>query len=251
MGLERDLETLIEFLTHPVPPPWVRHLDEKLDRIEILLKRGFEETGEQIMGLVTIDQDALNALGASVETAVGTINASVGDLTSAVGVLSGYITQLLANQAQPIPAADETAIAQALTDVSAAAASLSTATSGITALEPVSVTPVSPTPVSPTPVSPTPVSPTPVSPTPVSPTPVSPTPVSPTPVSPTPVSPAPVPPLPTPLDANALPVQAGTLDPSTQVVEVPQGVVPVVVPDGAILTLAGSLPADAWVAVVA
>jgi len=143
---------------------------------------------------------------------------------------------LLANQAQPIPAADETAIAQALTDVNTAASNLSTATSGITALEPVPVTPVSPTPVSPTPVSPTPVSPTPVSPTPVSPTPVSPTPVL---------------PVPTPLDANALPVQAGTLDPSTQVVEVPQGVVPVVVPDGAVLILAGSLPAEAWVTIVA
>lgn len=52
---------------------------------------------------------------------------------------------------------------------------------------------------------------------------------------------------PQPVDVNAAPVPAGSLDPGTAVVEVPGDVTPVVVPDGAQATTAGSLPDDAVV----
>lgn len=273
MGLEEDFRELRDLLLgHTEPPHWVHQLHEKLDRIETLVKRGFEETQEKIMGLVTLDEDTFLTFITDVQTqataltaAAGAMTDAAGTISTAAGVLGGYIQQLLANQAVPIPAGDlaamqaaQSALDSGVSTLTNASGAVATAGAAVTALEPVtpvSPTPVSPTPVSPTPVSPTPVSPTPVSPTPVSPTPVSPTPVSPTPVSPTPVSPTPVSPAPAgppvPVDATQLPVQAGTLDPSTNVVEVPQGVVPVVVSVGAVATTAGALPPDAWVTPVA
>lgn len=232
MSLEEDFRVLHDILTgRSEPPHWVHELHEKLDRIEGLIHRGFDKTGEQIMALVTIDQADLDNFAATVETQVTALTSAATDIGNAATVLGGYITQLLANQAVPIPAGDASAINQAVADLTTASTALSTASGALTALEP--VTPVSPPPV--TPVSPPPV------------TPVSPTPVSPTPVSPTPVSPPPVAPVPVPVDPNAAPVQAGTLDPSTNVVEVPQGVVPVVVAVGATVIAAGLLPADSWV----
>jgi hypothetical protein len=144
MGLERDLETLIEFLTHPVPPPWVRHLDEKLNRLEALQRWSLHKIGEQIMGLVTIDQDELNSFATQLETQVTAVTTAAATVTDAAGVLAGYITQLLANQATPIPAADETAISQAFSDISSAASSLGTAVGGVVALEPPVVVPPPP-----------------------------------------------------------------------------------------------------------
>lgn len=52
---------------------------------------------------------------------------------------------------------------------------------------------------------------------------------------------------PVPVDPTQPPVPAGTLNPSTEVVEVPAGVVPVVVPAGAVAVQAGTLPPDAIV----
>jgi hypothetical protein len=60
--------------------------------------------------LVSISQTDLNNFAASIETEVTAIS-------TAVGVLGPYIQQLLANQATPLPPADETAINQAVTDL--------------------------------------------------------------------------------------------------------------------------------------
>lgn len=191
------------------------------------------------MGNVIIDEDAFLAFVNDVKTNTGALTDAASQITTAAGQLKTYIASLVQNSATPISQSDLDAMAAADASLVQGVQNLTVAAGSVASQVP-AVTPVSPTPVSPTPVSPTPVSPTPVSPTPVSPTPVSPTPVSPTPVA-----------APVPVDATALPVQAGTLDPATNVVEVPQGVVPVVVPDGAVAILAGSLPADAWVTPVA
>lgn len=64
----------------------------------------------KIMGLVQVEQDDLTAVATAIETESATINA-------AFTTLQGYIQQLIAGQATPLPAADETALNQALTDL--------------------------------------------------------------------------------------------------------------------------------------
>jgi len=64
---------------------------------------------------------------------------------------------------------------------------------------------------------------------------------------PPPAPPTPADNTPVPVDPSQPPVPAGTLPPTTPVVEVPAGAVPVVVPDGAVATTAGALPPDATV----
>lgn len=241
MSFDEDIGALLDAFGREDPPPWARRLVEIFDR-------HLRQLGEQIMGNVIIDEDAFLAFVNDVKTNTTALTTAAGQITTAAGQLKTYIQTLVTNSATPISQDDLDAMAAADTALSQGVQNLTTAAGAVASQVPPTspVTPVSPTPVSPTPVSPTPVSPTPVSPTPVSPTPVSPTPVSPTPVSPTPVSPAPAV-TPVPLDPTQLPVQAGTLDPSTPVVEVPQGVVPVVVPAGATATTAGALPAAAFV----
>lgn len=245
-SFENDLRLIVEFLTLPEPPPpwWAHSLHKKLD---------------EIMTQTTINQEDLDAFTTRVTSQVSALTDAAGSISDAAGTLGGYIQQLLANQATPLPAADESGITAALDQLDSAQTALSTATSSVTALEPPVTAPVDPnppvTPVDPTPPVTPPVDPTPpVTPTDPNPPVVDPTnpPVTP-PVDPTvpvdPTSPGAV--VVAPADPTVAPVQAGTLDPSTQVVEVPQGVVPVVVPTGAQPILAGSLPADSWVTPVA
>lgn len=81
----------------------------------------FREIGK-LMALVQVDQTDLDSFAAAVETEVTAVG-------SAVSVLSAYIQQLVAGQAVPLPAADESAVSKALGDLSAAV-------SGLSALEP-------------------------------------------------------------------------------------------------------------------
>lgn len=79
------------------------------------------------MVAVQIEQADLYDFTATVETGVNSI-------TTAVGVLNGYIQQLLANQATPIPLADEQGLRTALSD-------LGTSVGNLQALEPPGETP--------------------------------------------------------------------------------------------------------------
>jgi hypothetical protein len=65
-----------------------------------------------IMVAVQIEQEDLDAFASTVET-------HVNGIIAAVGVLGGYIQQLLANQATPMPLADEQGLQTALSDLGA------------------------------------------------------------------------------------------------------------------------------------
>jgi hypothetical protein len=95
---------------HQLRPPWVDKLFGDLAAIR--------HSQERIMSAVQIEQSDLDAFAASVSTAATTI--------------SGYLTTLLANQATPLPEADESA--------------LTAAVASLTALEPPVVTPSTDTP---------------------------------------------------------------------------------------------------------
>lgn len=77
-------------------PPWALAFSAELQLIR-----------DEIMGAVQIEQSDLNDFATAV-------NSETDTLVRAVGVLGGYIQQLIAGQAVPLPAADESAIQTAL-----------------------------------------------------------------------------------------------------------------------------------------
>lgn len=116
--LTRQLGEIKELMPEygPPQPQWATHMEKRLTtRLE------------KIMALVQIEDTVLTHFATTVETEVAAIG-------TAVGVLQGYIAQLVAGQGTPLPAADETALNQALTDLSASVGNLN-------ALEPVTPTP--------------------------------------------------------------------------------------------------------------
>lgn len=102
---------------------------------------------EKIMALVKIEDGDLAAFAGAVQAQVATINSTVAELGS-------YISQLLANQATPLPDADETAINKALADLSAATGGLNALDAPVAAPDPA---PVDPAPVDVAPVDVAPV----------------------------------------------------------------------------------------------
>jgi len=93
------------------------------------------------MALVQIDDADLTAFAQTVETEVAALVTSNQNIGDAVTVLQGYIGQLLAGQATPLPVADETAINQAMTDLTTNASAIGTSVGNLDALEPVVPTP--------------------------------------------------------------------------------------------------------------
>jgi hypothetical protein len=91
------------------PPAWAQELLQQLQEIKKEMR--------SLVTLVQIEDTNLAAFAATVENEVTAI-------TAAVGVLQGYIAQLLAGQGTPLPAADESVINQALTDLGASVGTL-------------------------------------------------------------------------------------------------------------------------------
>ncbi len=99
--------------------------------------------GVNKMAAVQIDQTDLDNFASAVETGVTAIKAAADTVTNAASTVGAYIQQLVTGQAEPLPEADKTAITQALADLAGASEAVSTATSGLTALEPPAPAPAS------------------------------------------------------------------------------------------------------------
>jgi hypothetical protein len=121
MGFEADLAELVDLLTDRTDrhPEWVTRILHKLDHLE-----------EITMALAQIDQTDLDNFTTAITTQVGV-------LTDAAKTLGDYIAQLVAGQAAPLPAADESGIQNALSVLGATS-------SALVALEPPVVTPPAP-----------------------------------------------------------------------------------------------------------
>lgn len=96
------------------------------------------------MGAVQVEQSDIDAFATTVTQEVTALTTSVTNIGTAVGVVQNYIQTLLANQATPLPAGDESALNAALSSLETEVSAVGTSVGNLDALEPPAPAPPTP-----------------------------------------------------------------------------------------------------------